>query len=805
MKKFTFLFIFAVLANVFLTVKVSGQISQVTGSPQSSTTTGTTLTITRPSGLAVGDLMIANIVQADNDGADGGDLSNATLAGWTLIAGNQTGIAGSGGDEWWGTLLYRVATAADVSAANFSFTLDGSADDGSGAIAAFRNVNVTGGVNELGAAGGPFDVDPGSTYDNVANDNSLNANAISTVTANAAVVMLGVIGNNLDLSTWSTTTPGSLTEIYDLPFDADLDMGSGSAWALKSATGSTGGGTATISGSTFNGAILIALKPYSYTVNAGPDQLVSGTSVSLSGSTTAGGPTYAWTQTGGPAGPVITTPSASSTTVTGLVSGNTYTFKLTVNGGASDEVSVRVITGTNLWASSSDGTQISSYTVSSGAYGSGPTTMFAPSYPNATNTYTRTAALGRNDKPAQTSGYFYWLGTSDGGNENNGLVEVFAASAAGGSPTRIGSIDLNGGSGAELGFVRLGIGPDGTGWILAGDGTTLYLASFMSNGVNSVTITIVDASVSLTGGTVPTFVNGDLCLNSGGSIFALANNGSGVTQIFIGAPAGASTTLVKKWDLVDPSNVPFTGSVNGVAFDLLGALYISTSDGLYYINPATVNGPAGTVQCSLVDAQTGLQDLASNVFPTTILLPVKLGAFTVTKQGNNALLNWTTVSEISTDHFEIERSYDGVNFVSVGTTSAAGNSASDINYSFTDPITVNSGIIYYRLKTLDIDGKESFSKIVSLRLNGGVVKNFTVYPNPFSSDLKVELNADKETEITIRISNAAGQQVINRRSLLQKGNNVVVLSSELSAMQKGMYVLEIISEDGKMSQKIIKR
>src|SRR6187551_2387299 len=118
------------MVSILLTIQDShAQISLVTGSPQSATTTTATLTIAKPSGLAVGDVMIANIVQSDNDGADGGDLSNATLAGWTLIDGAQTGIAGSGGDEWWGTVLYKVASAADVSAANFAFTLDSEADD----------------------------------------------------------------------------------------------------------------------------------------------------------------------------------------------------------------------------------------------------------------------------------------------------------------------------------------------------------------------------------------------------------------------------------------------------------------------------------------------------------------------------------------------------------------------------------------------------------------------------------------------------------------------------------------------------
>lgn len=803
---FTFLLV-AVMAT-FLSSEAYSQISQVTGSPQTATTTGTTLTITRPSGLAVGDVMIANIVQADNDGADGGDLSNATLTGWTLIAGNQTGIAGSGGDEWWGTLLFKVATAGDVAAANFAFSLDGDADDGSGAIMAFRNVDVTGGFNAAGTPNsGPFDVDPGNAYQNVANDGTLNANDITTNTANAAVIMLGTIGNNFSVSTWAATNPASLNEIYDLPFDADLDMGSAAAWNTRTTAGATGNGSATISNNAFNGAIMIALRALPIiTVNAGPDQLVNGTSVSLVGSTDAGSPTYAWTRTSGPNTPTITSASSPATTVTGLIAG-TYVFRLTVNGSTFDEVSVRVITGSNLWATSSDGTQISSFSTNGAAAIAGPANMFAPSYVGATNIYTRTAALGRTDKPSQTAGYFYYLGTSDDPNQNNGLVEVWATSAAGNGTVRVGSVDLNGGSGAELGFVRLGMGPDGTGWILAGDGTTLYLAKFATNAANPVTIVVEDASVTLVGGVVSNFVNGDICLDGNGRLVALANNGTGTTQIFVGDAAGAATTLTKKWDLVDGSSNPFTGSVNGVAFEKAtsnSGLYISTSEGLYYINSTQASVPLGTIPCTVVWTGTGLQDLASNFFPNTIITPVSMSSFGVTKQGANAMLNWTTVTEINTDRFEIERSLDGINFSTVGSKAAAGQSTDLIAYQFADPIGSMNGVIYYRIKTVDQDGKVSYSKIVSLRLTGAV-KGFNVYPNPFTSDLKVEVEAAQDAAVTIRISNAAGQTVFSRSSFVQKGNNVLVVASELSALQKGMYFVELISENGKQTQKIIKR
>ena len=810
MKKLITLFILALTANFIFLQNASAQINLVGVSTPTGTATGgsTTLTINKPAGLAVGHVMIANIQQV---GVNGNSLADATRTGWTEISGNS---ANSGNNRFRGTLLYRVADAADVAAVSFAFTIDAAQDDATGSIVAFSGVTATGGVTETGAAGGPFDVDPGNWDETGSTTNTVSAAGLTTVSPGAAVIMFAGLADNSNLAGWTTTSPGGLTELYDSPLDGPggaLDLGIGAAWATKASAGATGTATATTSASPRNHALLIALRPALPNVNAGADQLVSGTSVSLSGSTDASGtPVYAWTRTGGPAGPTITSPANSATTVTGLVSGNTYTFRLTVNGGAYDEVQVRVITGSNLWATSSSGTQISSFSTNGATAIGGPTTMFAPSFTGAVNAYTRTAALGRTDKPSQTAGYFYYLGTSDD-NNNNGLVEVWASSAAGVGTVRVGSLDLNGaGNGAELGFVRLGMGPDGTGWILAGDGTTLYLAKFTPNGINPVTITIEDASVTLAGPgvSVANFVNGDICLDGNGRLVALANNGSGVTQIFTGDATGTTTTLTKKWDLVDGSNVPFTGSVNGVAFEKAtsnSGLYISTSDGLYYINSAQASTASGTIPCTIVWSGTGLQDLASNFFPNTIITPVSMSSFSVNKQGTNAMLSWTTVTEINTDHFEIERSFDGISFSKVGSKAAAGNSTDQLNYQFADPIgSLSASVIYYRIRTVDQDGKVSYSNIVALRV-GGTVKGFNVYPNPFVGDLRIELDAAKAGAVTVRISNAAGQMVYNRSSMVQKGNNVLVIASELSALQRGTYFIELISEDGKQSQKLIKR
>src|SRR5690606_30716458 len=68
----------------------------------SNSTTNTTLTINKPAGLEVGDLMIASMIQGDND-SDG--MGNATRSGWNLVSGRA--LNASGTNRFWATVLYK--------------------------------------------------------------------------------------------------------------------------------------------------------------------------------------------------------------------------------------------------------------------------------------------------------------------------------------------------------------------------------------------------------------------------------------------------------------------------------------------------------------------------------------------------------------------------------------------------------------------------------------------------------------------------------------------------------------------------
>ena len=514
--------------------------------------------------------------------------------------------------------------------------------------------------------------------------------------------------------------------------------------------------------------------------------------------------TFTWSSS--PAGvtfsnnPNTTNNSSSSTTATFPTVG-TYQITCLVKEGGNNGLSATSVATTvnvtapvpaSIWATSSNGTQISGFAVSNGTYISGPTNIFAPTFPGGSTGGTSTAALGRSAFPSANLGHFYWMPNTTG---NNGVVEVFAATSTGANTTLIGTLDVNGASNNSLGFVRLGMGPDGTGWILAGDGSTLFLARFTSNGVNPVTITVVDANVSLVGGSVSTFQNGDLCISGTGSIYALANDGSGVTQIFIGAPNGTNTTLTKRWDLVTPGGAAFTGTVNGVAFDVLGSIYLSTAAGLYFINQNTANGPAGTVECSLIAAVSGLQDLASNVFPSNSTLPVTLLNFSAAYRNGVTALSWETENEVNFSHYEIERkSETGSDYVTIASKQANGNTGRSV-YSSSDNISsINDAVVYYRLKMVDVDGKFTYSNVIMVRKEKKAISGISLSPNPVisSANATVRFDASRAAVVNLRIVDMAGRQVLAQQNNVSEGTNSIQVNN-LNRLQPGIYIIQLVN------------
>lgn len=117
-------------------------------------------------------------------------------------------------------------------------------------------------------------------------------------------------------------------------------------------------------------------------------------------------------------------------------------------------------------------------------------------------------------------------------------------------------------------------------------------------------------------------------------------------------------------------------------------------------------------------------------------LPVKLESFTAEHAGISHLVKWTTAEEINTLHFEVQRSPNARDFMSLGTVRPSGNNANGAAYSFRvdKPLQGNN---FYRLKIVDNDGSFVYSNIVLLKNEGSL--EISVYPNPTADALHIKL------------------------------------------------------------------
>lgn len=118
-------------------------------------------------------------------------------------------------------------------------------------------------------------------------------------------------------------------------------------------------------------------------------------------------------------------------------------------------------------------------------------------------------------------------------------------------------------------------------------------------------------------------------------------------------------------------------------------------------------------------------------------LSVKLLSFEAKRQGQTVLLEWITVGEYSNKGFYVERRMGDGNWDVLGFVNSKGvngNSNVDILYSYTDFINPK-GIIQYRLKQVDINGKFEYSEIRTVRSEA--INTLTIFPNPSTGNVVI--------------------------------------------------------------------
>jgi hypothetical protein len=178
----------------------------------------------------------------------------------------------------------------------------------------------------------------------------------------------------------------------------------------------------------------------------------------------------------------------------------------------------------------------------------------------------------------------------------------------------------------------------------------------------------------------------------------------------------------------------------------------------------------------------------------------KIQAFTFTgqKDANNTVnLQWSTANEIESLHYEIERSIDGTNFVSLGEIN--GNKPDSLQQYLFNDSKPYQGVNYYRLKQINKAGRFTYSKIVSVALDQ-TGKEYVVYPNPATYKSTIRILADMK-QVSVRLIDALGRNVFLKSfAALKIGQEIQI---PLTGLGRGVYFLTLASDTGTLSHKIM--
>ena len=224
-------------------------------------------------------------------------------------------------------------------------------------------------------------------------------------------------------------------------------------------------------------------------------------------------------------------------------------------------------------------------------------------------------------------------------------------------------------------------------------------------------------------------------------------------------------------------------------------------------DPGTDNRVPSIMNIARVTSQSdaGIQfvdDGTAIINPEAGPLPVTLEKFTASMiSATEAKLDWSTSMEINCSNFIVQRSYDENLFSDAETIPGSGTTNLFHSYSAIDTIYAFTGsVVYYRLKQIDIDGKANLSNVIALKLKTSS-QMIKISPNPFTDYLNINLEWGQTESATAKIFSVDGREVFSKIFQMNKGSNYIKLT-DLSKLTAGTYILQLISPNQKIIQKI---
>lgn len=449
---------------------------------------------------------------------------------------------------------------------------------------------------------------------------------------------------------------------------------------------------------------------------------------------------------------------------------------------------------------------------------------------------THTLSIGSNTLTIREAGFFSAtnVGTISGSSSSNLIINKSTGATA------VGSVAFTAGSQLLNDFSHNSAGSGNNNLTLntplsVGGALTLGTGNIITTSTNLLTLL---AGATESGGTAGGFVSGPIAreTNSTAAIsFPVGKNGayrpvsvipasaaaSSYTAEFFDAGFGTTTLCDARLDAVATNEywdvIRNSGADASVMLDYIaGSIWSNATnpDATKAIVVAHYNGACWQDETgSFVLGTSGPAAITSKVLSSfspfafgygpLSTLPVSFTSVKASQQTTGIKVEWSNLTETDILNYEIERSADGRSFNTIGIVNARLNNGNRADYTYLD-LTAADGVNYYRINAKGTNASSKYSIIVKVNTKGAST-DITIYPNPVSGNqVSFQATALPKGQYTIRVTNATGQQVYSKQ-LLHVGGAVTEMLQLPSAVKPGLYSLQVVSGEMKLTKTFIVR
>lgn len=259
----------------------------------------------------------------------------------------------------------------------------------------------------------------------------------------------------------------------------------------------------------------------------------------------------------------------------------------------------------------------------------------------------------------------------------------------------------------------------------------------------------------------------------------ICNQGS-VAEIHVTNPLSTST-----YQWTTPNGSIISGNT--------GPSIIVDTPGIYIVTQHLQPG------CATYSSDTIVVSPLSGCF----VLSVDLVDFRGKWNNNQTQLDWKIMNNQLVQYFEVQRSLDGNNFITIDRIDKQYSGAAAIAYAFSEDVSgIGSSTIFYRVKLITTGNTITYSPVINLSAKNKIKNDVIIFPNPVKDIFQLQLFSMANTIIEAGIFDLSGKQIKSYNIPVQKGNNGITLDG-LIGKPPGIYMVLVNMNDETFRQKVV--